>query len=118
MKKIIFLLLLSNSCFAQEGHSLDAKDFMLGYCLSLNYAKMDKNNVINNDGFTLTEKYSLDDWDRIIKFTKNNVSEFYKDKVYLLRENGETEENNNIFTQCMKFYHSDKLRKFIRKYQY
>ncbi|VEH68011.1 Uncharacterised protein [Rodentibacter pneumotropicus] len=49
-----------------------------------------------NDYSALSEEYSPDDWDRIIKFTKDNVSEFYKDKVYLLRENGETEENNNI----------------------
>ncbi|NBH76148.1 hypothetical protein [Rodentibacter pneumotropicus] len=118
MKKIIFLLLLSGYCFAQENDSLKAKDFMLRYCLSLNYAKIDKNNVMINDYSALSEEYSPDDWDRIIKFTKDNVSEFYKDKVYLLRENGETEENNNIFTQCMKFYHSNKLRKFIKKYKY
>ncbi|WP_159990449.1 hypothetical protein [Pelistega ratti] len=81
MKKIIFLL--SSCCFAQEREdALNAKDFMLGYCLSLNYDKIDKNNVMNNDSFTLLDKYSPDDWDKIIKFTKDNTSEFYKETVH------------------------------------
>ena len=94
---------------------LTPRDFALSYCLSINYHQKDSTYARNlNDTSGLANKYTPADWNKIISFVQKNAADFHQDKYFVHFESGD-KMMNTVFADCMKLYHSRKLKKFLEQ---
>lgn len=98
---------------------LDVKHLALQQCLVANYQARTPEGVrsaSSQDASFMTERYALDNagvWNAFQKFVAKETKDFDRLTMSLHPDHAQTA--NNVLAQCMGFYESDKLDKYVRK---
>lgn len=114
MKNILILIfsICASLAFAEMQNTLNAKDFALYKCLENNYKH---HGIEQNDASTLSSQYTPDEWLSIMTFVKDKTEHYYSDTSITHLDNGSNKKMNNIFSQCIGFYHSKELFLFLEE---
>ncbi|MEN0581254.1 hypothetical protein AAIG39_19925 [Phytobacter palmae] len=97
----------------------DVKHLALKQCLVANYQARTPEGIKaapSQDASFLVESYALDNagvWKEFQKFVAKETKNFDKLTMSLHPEHAQTA--NNVLAQCISFYESDKLDKYVRE---
>lgn len=118
------LLLAMTLCFTVQAKPkgitvLDVKHLALQQCLVANYKARTpegERSAPSQDASFMIEKYALDNagvWKAFQKFIAKETKDFERLTMSLHPDHAQTA--NNVLAQCMNFYESDKLDKYVRE---
>jgi len=97
---------------------LDVKHLALQQCLVANYQARTPEGVrsaSSQDASFMTERYALDNagvWNAFQKFVAKETKDF--DRLTMSLHPPHAQTAHNVLAQCMGFYESDKLDKYVR----
>jgi hypothetical protein len=121
-RTLLLTVALAACCAVQakpKGISVqDVKHLALKQCLLQNYRDLtpsDTFSASDHDASFLVESYALGNagiWDAFLAFVTRETKDFDKLTMPLKDESGKA---NNVLAQCIGFYESDKLDKYVRE---
>lgn len=123
LKKTVLLPVLMAMCFGVQAKPKgitvqDVKHLALKQCLSQNYGDLtpaDTFSAPSHDASFKVESYALGNagvWDAFSQFVSRETQDFDKLTLSLKDESGKA---NNVLAQCMAFYESQRLDKYVRE---